>query len=257
MRIIAIMNQKGGVGKTTSVLNLGGALSRLGRRVLMIDLDPQAHLTVSSGIDLEGIKFSIYDALTGKIPIKRIIEGISMRLSLIPSSPLLSELEIKKLKGSELLLKEAFKSFGRLYNYMLIDSPSSLGILTVNALCFAREIFIVIQTEYLALKSLPPLLETIDKVRESFNPKIMVTGVIACLYDQRRKIDRRVREEIKSYFKEKMFKTPIRKNVSLAESPSFGIDIFRYSPRSHGAQDYLSLAREVIRMEKKGKGGIK
>lgn len=257
MRIIAIVNQKGGVGKTTTVLNLGAALSRLGRRVLMIDLDPQAHLTISSGIDLEGLKFSIYDALIGKIPIKRIIEGVSMRLSLIPSSPVLSELEIKKLKGSEFLLKEAFRSFGRLYNYMLIDCPPSLGILTVNALCFAREIFIVIQTEYLVLKSLPPLLETIDKVRESFNHRIMVTGVIACLYDKRRKIDRRVRKEIKSCFKEKMFKTPIRKNVSLAESPSFGKDIFRYAPRSYGAQDYLSLAREVMRKEKRGKGGIK
>lgn len=253
MRIIAIVNQKGGVGKTTTVLNLGAALSRLGRRVLMIDLDPQAHLTISSGIDLEGLNFSIYDALIGKIPVKRIIEGISMRLSLVPSHPVLSELEIKKLKGSELLLKEAFKSFGALYNYMLIDCPPSLGILTVNALCFAREVFIVIQTEYLALKSLLPFLETIDKVRESFNPRIMVTGIIACLYDKRRKIDRRAKEEIKNCFKEKMFKTAIRKNVALAEGPSFGKDIFRYAPCSYGAQDYLSLAKDVIKTEKRGR----
>jgi len=244
------MNQKGGVGKTTTVLNLGAALSRLGRRVLMIDLDHQAHLTISSGIVLENLRFSIYDALIGKIPIKRIIEGVSLGLSLIPSHPILSTLEIKKLKESELLLNEAFRSFGALYNYTLIDCPPSLGILTMNALCFAREIFIVTQTEYLALKSLPPLLEAVDKVRMSLNPEIKVTGVVACLYDQRRKIDRRIKEEIRNYFKEKMFETAIRKNVSLAESPTLGKDIFQYAPRSYGAQDYLSLAREVIKMEK-------
>ncbi|MBE0460681.1 MAG: ParA family protein [Candidatus Aminicenantes bacterium] len=250
MRIIAIMNQKGGVGKTTTVLNLGVALSKLGKRVLMIDLDHQAHLTISSGIVLENLRFSIYDALIGKIPIKRIIEGVSLGLSLIPSHPILSKIEIKRLKGSEFLLKESFKGFGRLCNYILIDCPPSLGRLTMNALCFAREIFIVTQTEYLALKSLPPLLEAVDKVGMSLNPEIKVTGVVACLYDQRRKIDRRIKEEIRNYFKEKMFETAIRKNVSLAESPTLGKDIFRYAPLSYGAQDYLSLAREVIKMEK-------
>ena len=257
MRIIAIVNQKGGVGKTTTVLNLGAALSRLGKRVLMIDLDPQSHLTISSGVELERLKFSIYDALLEKIPIKRIIERILIRLFLIPSSPILSELELKKSKGSEFLLKEAFRSFGRLYNYILIDCPPSLGILTMNALCFAKEIFIVLQTEYLALTTLPPLMDLINKASLNFNPRIKITGTIACLYDQRRKIDRRVKEEIKGYFKEKMFETVIRKNVALAETPFLGKDIFRYAPRSSGAQDFLSLGKEVIKMEKRAKGGIK
>lgn len=251
MRVIAIINQKGGVGKTTTVLNLGAALSRLGKRVLMIDMDPKAHLTVSSGIELESLKFSIGDALLGKIPIKKLIIELSMGLFLVPSNFSLLKLQREKSKGSEFLLKEAFKGFGRLYNYILIDTPPSIGVLTINALSFAREIFIVLQTEYLALKTLPFLLELISKVMRNFNPGIKITGAIACLYDYRRKIDRKVKEEIKVYFKNKMFKTAIRKNVALAESPTFGKNIFRYAPDSYGAKDYLSLAKEVIKMEVK------
>ena len=253
MRVIAIASQKGGVGKTTTVLNLGTALSRLRKRVLIIDLDPQAHLTISSGIDLESLKFSIYDALTGKIPIKRIIIDLSLGLFLVPSNAILSKLEIKKPKGSEFLLKEAFKYFGRLYNYILIDCPPSWGILTINALSFAREIFIVFQTESLALKAFPSLLELINEVKTSFNPGLKITGVIACLYDSRRNIDKRVKEGLQSYtkYKYRMFKTALRKNVALAECPALGMDIFSYAPHSHGAQDYLSLAREVIKTEKK------
>ena len=253
MRIIAIVNQKGGVGKTTTVLNLSAALSRLGKRVLMIDLDPQAHLTISSGIDLESLKFSIYDALTGKISIKRIIIDLSRGLFLLPSNATLLKIEINKFRGSAFLLKEAFKGFGKVYNYILIDCPPSFGVLTINALSIAREIFIVIQTEYLALKAFPSLLELINKLKTDFNPRIKITGIITCLYDPRRKIDRKVKEEIRDYlkYKYKMFKTAIRKNVALAESPAFGKDIFRYTPDSYGAKDYLSLAKEVIKMEGK------
>ena len=151
MRKIALVNQKGGVGKTTTVLNLGAALAKLGKRVLMVDMDPQAHLTMSSGIDIESLRFSIYEVLRAKMPISRIIEGLSGGLSLVPSSPSLSKLEMKKSRGGELLLKNSFQSIGRFYNYILIDCPSSLGILTINALNFASEVFIVIQTEYLSL----------------------------------------------------------------------------------------------------------
>lgn len=253
MRIIAIVSQKGGVGKTTTVLNLGAALSRLGKRVLMIDFDPKAQLTISSGVDLGILKFSVYDALIGKIPIKRIIIDILMRLFLVPSSANLSKLEQKITRRLEYLLKEAFTGFGRVYNYILIDCPPSWGILTINALSFAGEIFIVLQTEYLALKTLSPLLESINEVKRNFNPEIKVTGVITCQYDSRRKIDKKVMEELQDYlkYKYKMFKTAIRKNVALAESPTFCKDIFRYAPHSYGAQDYLSLAKEVIKMEKK------
>jgi len=258
MRIIAIFNRKGGVGKTTTALNLGTALSRLGKRVLLIDLDPQAHLTISGGINLEGLEYSIYDALIGKISIKRIILNLSDRLFLLPSNAILYKIEIEKPKGSEFLLKEDFKGFGRLYNYILIDCPPSFGVLSINALSLAGEIFIVLQPEYLALKALPSLFESIDKVRTKFNPGIKITGVIVCLYDPKRKIDRRVKEEVKVNLKHKykMFNTAIRKNVALAECPGFGKDIFRYAPDSLGAQDYLSLAKEVMKMEKQvGKTG--
>jgi chromosome partitioning protein len=252
MRIIAIVSQKGGEGKTTTTMNLSAALSRLGKRVLMVDLDPQAHLTICSGTDLESQKFSIYDALSAKIPIKRIIINLSLNLYLVPSHSILSKLEIKKLKGSEFLLNEAFKNFGRVYNYILIDCPPSWGIMTVNALSFAREIFIVFQTEYLSLKTFPSLLTLINEIKINFNPGVKITGVIVSLYDSRRKLDKRVIEELQHHIKYKfrMFKTVIRKNVALAESPALGKHIFKYAPRSYGAQDYLSLAREVIKMEK-------
>jgi chromosome partitioning protein len=258
MRIIAIVNQKGGVGKTTTVLNLGAGLSRLGKRVLMVDMDPQALLTISSGIDLENLKYSVYDASTNGISIQRIIKEVSMNLFLVPSAPILSNIEMEKLEGGESLLKEAFKGFGNLYNYILIDCPPSFGILTLNALSFAREVFIVLQTEYLALKELPILFQSINKVRQIFNPELKVTGVIGCLYDSRRKLDQKVKEDIGVYLKYKyrMFRTIIRKNVSLAECAAFGKDIFRYAPHSYGAQDYLSLAKEVIKAEEKQRIGL-
>jgi len=179
-----------------------------------------------------------------------------MNLFLVPSAPILSNLELEKSDECEPLLKEAFKGFGNLYNYILIDCPPSFGILTLNALSFAREVFIVLQTEYLALKELPPLLESIKKVRQIFNPELKVTGVIGCLYDSRRKLDKKVKEDIGVYLKYKyrMFRTIIRKNVALAECTAVGKDIFRYAPQSYGARDYLSLAKEVIKAE--GKQGI-
>lgn len=249
MRKIAIVSQKGGVGKTTTVLNLGAALAKLGKRVLMVDMDPQAHLTTSSGIKAERVRFSIHEVLRAEIPIQRIIEGISMRLSLVPSHPSLSELEIKELEDTELLLKNSFRYLGRIYDYILIDCPSSLGTLTINALNFVNEVFIVIQTEYLSLKSLPPVSKLIEKVKKKSNNRLKLTGVAATLYDQRRNMDKKVRQKIKRYFKDRMFNSVIRKNVKLAESMEKAEDIFKYSPKCYGARDYLSLGKEVINME--------
>jgi chromosome partitioning protein len=176
-----------------------------------------------------------------------------MNLFLVPSSPILTNLELEKSEGCEFLLKEAFKGFGTLFNYILIDCPPSFGILTLNALSFAREVFIVLQTEYLALKELPSLLKSINKVRQIFNPELKITGVIGCLFDPRRNLDKKVKEDIKTLLKYKyrMFRTTIRKNVSLAECAAVGKDIFRYAPDSYGAQDYQSLAKEVIKAEEK------
>lgn len=250
MRIIAIVSQKGGVGKTTTTLNLGAALSEMNRRVLMVDMDPQAHLTMSSGIEPERIRFSIYHSLIiERVPVKKIIKEVSRGLFLVPSQSVLSKLEFRKSEGVEFYLKRAFKGFGKLYNYILIDCPPSMGILTVNALVFAREVFIVVQTEYMALKTLPLLLNSIDNIKRNFNPELEISGFIASLYDCRRKVDKKVTEELRTSQGDKLFKTIIRRNVALAESFTLGKDIFKYKPKSYGARDYFSLAEEVIEME--------
>lgn len=172
-----------------------------------------------------------------------------MGLSLVPSHPSLSELEANEPEDSEFLLNNSFRYLGRIYNYILIDCPSSLGLLTINALNFANEVFIVIQTEYLSLKSLPPVSNLIEKVKKKSNTRLKLTGVIATMYDQRRNMDKTVRQEIKRYFKDKLFNSVVRKNVKLAESMEKAGDIFKYSPKCYGARDYLSLGKEVIKME--------
>lgn len=255
MRVIALVNQKGGVGKTTSTINLGAGLVKQGKKVLLIDLDAQASLTYSLGIRPEatdGLK-TMYNVFKGETDIKSIILTHKSGLHVAPAHLDLSamEIELTSQTGRELILKQAILPLEGDYDYILIDCSPSLGILTVNALVASKEVFIPLQTEYLAMQGTSKLLETLNIVKQRLNPDIEVTGVIATMYDGRKSLSNEVVEAIKEHFKDKMLNTIIRSNVALAEAPSHGLDIISYRPTSYGAEDYIALAREVIKMESK------
>jgi len=250
-RIIGLINQKGGVGKTTTVVNLGAALCQLKKRILLVDMDPQANLSYHLlGTDVHGLERSIYDTLTGKVGLKDVLVKRKDGLEVIPSGVGLSgfEVESARKKGREILLKRALDTL-RGYDYILVDCPPSLGLLTLNVLVAVREVFIPLQVEFFALQGISRLLETVGVVRDRLNKSLEITGILLCMYDIRRRLSKEIEGKITDYFKDKVFKAVIRENVSLAESPSYGQSIFEYSPGSHGAEDYLKLAREVIRYE--------
>jgi len=245
MKTIAIANQKGGVGKTTSVINIGAGLKNLGKRVLLIDLDPQSNLTYSLGLT-QKIDKTVLDILKGKARAGEVVIDKD-RLYIIPSSINLAgaDIELSTIAGRELLLKEALRDV-RGMDYIFIDCPPSLGLLTLNAFTVADEVYIPLQTEYLALQGLNALIKTIDLVKARVTPELNITGVIATRYDKRKLLNKEVIEAIKNKFKDKLFNTFIRDNIALAEAPSFGQDIFTYRPNSHGAEDYLNLCKEII-----------
>ncbi|MBA7490287.1 Sporulation initiation inhibitor protein Soj [subsurface metagenome] len=247
MQIIALTNQKGGVGKTTCAINIGAGLNRLGKRVMLIDLDPQAHLTYSLGIPAHELNNTVYELLKGTVILKEtIIERNG--LSLVPSSLNLSgaEIEFSGVAGREFLLKESVEGLKK-YDYVFIDCPPSLGLLTLNALTTAQEVYIPLQTEFLALQGMTKLLETINIVKKRLNKDLEIAGIIAMRFDNRKNLNREVVEKIKEYFGNKLFNTLIRDNISLAEAPSFGKTIFEYKSNSYGSKDYLDLCKEIIK----------
>lgn len=251
-RIIALANQKGGVGKTTTVANLGFALSRLKKRVLLVDMDPQVNLSYHLlGPEVHNLERSIYEALTGKLGFEDILVKRKDGLEIAPSSIALSglEVELAKKAGREILLKGILEK-AKGYDYVLVDCPPSLGLLTLNSLVAVKEVLIPLQVEFFALQGISRLLETIRVVKDRLNNSLEVTGIVLCMYDIRRRLSKEIEERIRDYFKAKVLRTVIRENVSLAESPSYGQSIFEYAPRSHGAQDYMKLAREVVGHEK-------
>ena len=252
MRIISLVNQKGGVGKTTTTNNLGASLVKAGKRVLLIDLDPQANLSYSLGVRGEDYK-SVYEVLRGTAKLKDIILTHKNGVDLAPSHINLSgvELELASQVGREQILKDALKGVADNHDYILIDCAPSLGIITLNALVASKEVFIPVQTEVLALQGMSKLLSTIKLVRERLNPELEVTGVIGTMYDSRKKLSEEVIANLEEHFSGKLFKTLIRSNVSLAESPSSGVDIISYKADSYGAKDYQALAEEVIKQEEK------
>lgn len=245
MKIIALINQKGGVGKTTSTLNIGAGLTKLGKKVLLIDLDPQAHLTYSLGIEAHDLNRTVYDLLKKQATLEEVLIGRD-GLKLIPSTLDLAgtEIELSGVPGREFLLKEALAGL-RGFDYVLMDCPPSLGLLTLNALVAAQEVYIPIQAEFLALKALSKLLETVEVVKNRLNGKLEITGIIATRYDARKILNRGIVDRIRDYFGDKLFNTLIRENISLAEAPSYGQTIFEYKPDSYGAEDYLNLCREI------------
>lgn len=253
MRIIALVNQKGGVGKTTSTINIGAGLAKLGKKLLLIDLDAQANLTYGLGIQAHELNQTIYEVLKGEIKAQEAILKISNKLSVLPSSINLSgvEIELSGIAGRELLLKEALSGIAENYDYILLDCPPSLGLLTLNALTTAKEAFIPLQTEFLAMQGMSKLLQTIDIVKKRLNRKIEITGIIGTLYDSRKKLNREVIEKTKEYFGDKLFDTFISDNIALAEAPSHGQDIFTYKNTCKGAEDYLALCKKIIKQERK------
>ena len=248
MRVISISNHKGGVGKTTSAINIGAGLNKLGKKILLIDLDPQANLSQSLGLINEPI--NIYGALRGEYKLQptEILKG----LDVIPSTLDLSgaEVELSSEAGREYILKELIEPLRASYDFIIIDSPPSLGLLTINSFTASDEILIPLQAQYLALQGLTKLIEVVDKIKQRLNKGLKVGGVFITQYDSRKVLNRDVVETIQAHFKDEVFKTKVRDNIALAEAPSQGLDIFRYSPKSYGAEDYLALSKEVLKRSK-------
>jgi chromosome partitioning protein len=248
-KTIAVSNHKGGVGKTTSVVNIGAGLANLNKKVLVIDLDPQANLTQSFGVNKPEV--TIYEVLKGEAELTPI--NIYKNLDIIASTLDLSgaEMELSSEAGREYILQEALVGLKDLYDYILIDCPPSLGLLTINALTTSDEIFIPLQSHYLAIKGLTKIIEVINKVKKRLNKNLEIGGVFVTQYDKRKVLHRDVVETIKTYFQDKVFYTKIRENIALAEAPSQGLDIFRYNPNCNGAEDYINLCKEILKKEKK------
>jgi len=256
-RIIAIANHKGGVGKTTTTINLGTALAKLKKKVLLIDMDPGAHATYGLGILAHRRERTVYDLMRGKAPVNEIKVEIALdreSLDLVPASIDLAEAEVQLsgFPGREFLLKEALNGVHS-YDYIFIDCPPSLAVLTLNAMVAAKEVFIPLQTEYLAMQGLGKLIETVNIVKHRLNRNLEITGVLATRYDKRKILNREVVNRIKEHFGDKVFNVLIRENISLAESPSHGLTIFEYFPGSNGAEDYMALAKEVLNRGKNGR----
>lgn len=241
--IISLLNHKGGVGKTTSAINIGAALVKLGKKVLLVDLDPQANLTVSLGIPRQ--KVTIYENMRGEAEIQPFIvkEGFHVVSSSLDLSG--AEMELINEAGREYILRELFEPLKEEYDYIIIDCPPSLGLLTLNALTTSNYVVVPMQTEFLALQGLAKIKQITDKVRFRLNKNLQIGGVIATMYDNRKVLNRDILSTIIKYFGDKVFKTMIRENVSLAEAPSQHKDIFDYAPSSNGADDYLKLAKEM------------
>jgi chromosome partitioning protein len=242
--VISLLNHKGGVGKTTSTINIGAGLVEIGKKVLLIDLDPQANLTLSLGISRQ--KITIYESLRGEGDLEPYT--VKPGLDVITSSLDLSgaEMELINEAGREYILRELLNPLSDVYDYILIDCPPSLGLLTLNALTSSRYVIIPLQTEFLALQGLAKIKQVIDKVKFRLNKKLDIVGVMATMYDNRRVLNRDVVETIHKFFGEKVFKTYIRDNVALAEAPAQRKDIFGYAPKSAGADDYLNICKELV-----------
>lgn len=249
-KIYTIVNQKGGVGKTTTAINLGAYLGYFGQRVLIIDIDPQANATSCLGIDKNEVDGGTYEVLLGAQPIlSQILHNPRFKLSLLPSSSALagSEIELIEIQGRESRLREVLEPIRNRYDYILVDCPPSLGLLTLNGLVAGRDgVLIPVQCEYLALEGLGQLTQTIQKVKSGLFPEIEIRGVILTMYDGRTNLAADVVHEVQRFFGKQVFNTVVPRSIRLAEAPSYGMPISVYAPESSGARAYAALAKELL-----------
>jgi chromosome partitioning protein len=252
-RVYTLVNQKGGVGKTTTAINLGAYLAHFGQRVLIVDIDPQANATSSLGVDRHTVKGGIYEALLGGADVKDLVlQNQRLKLAILPSSPSLAgaEVELVNELGRESKLKQALAPLVDNYDFILIDCPPSLGLLTVNGLMAAKDgVLIPVQCEYLALEGLGELTRTIKLVRLALFPSLRVRGVILTMFDPRTHLSHDVVAEVRKYFSEQVFETIIPRSVRLAEAPSYGLPVSAYAPESSAAKSYELLARELLKSD--------
>jgi len=252
-QILTLVNQKGGVGKTTTAINLGAYLGYFGQRVLLVDLDPQANATSSLGVDKHSVKAGTYEVLVGSVPIApQILHNPRYKMSLLPSSPSLAgaEVELIELERREFRLKEALEPIQDRYDYILIDCPPSLSLLTVNGLIAAQNgVIIPVQCEYLALEGLGQLTQTLNRIRSSLRAEQKVRGVILTMYDGRTRLALDVVGEVRKFFPTQVFKAIIPRSIRLAEAPSYGQPITVYAPESSAAKAYGLLAREILEQD--------
>lgn len=248
-RIITVFNQKGGVGKTTSVINLSAALGKLGKKILVIDIDPQGNATSGLGIDKKSLENAVYDVLINNVDIKKIIRPTSAEnVDIAPSNVDLAgaEIELINRDDRELALKSSLVDIKDHYDFIFIDCPPSLGLLSINGLSASDSVIIPIQCEYYALEGVSQLVETIMLVKKSLNPELEIEGVILSMFDGRTNLSIQVVDEVKKYFKSKVYTSIIPRNVRLAEAPSYGLSVIDYDKRSKGAEAYTELAEEFL-----------
>ena len=253
MRSIALTNQKGGVAKTTTTVNLGACLAQMGKKVLLVDLDPQGNLSSWLGLDIHNLERSMYNVFLEEVCFEEILKTTCVEnMTLAPSNVALAGVEriLAHEKGRDLILRKRMSTVVNKYDYIMLDCPPSLGLITINALTFVKEVFIPLETKVLALNGLVTLINTVQVVKERLNHSLEVTGIIACRFDGRTNLSNEVFNQIKERFKDKVFDTIIKENTRLAECPISGKPITMYAPDSSGAIDYTNLAKEVVQREK-------